>query len=102
MATSSTSPFYYKYKKSDLTKAVEYLRATQPAPSIPIVFADVAKTHLDNKNKDQNDYHEMLLFNKFIELGSCRSVARYYGIPVNHTCNIIAKVKKDLKCLLFQ
>ena len=32
MATSTTSPFYYKYKKSDLTKAVEYLRTTQPAP----------------------------------------------------------------------
>jgi hypothetical protein len=101
MATSTTSPFYYKYKKSDLTKAVEYLRSTQPAPSIPIKFADVAKEHLSNKNKDQHDYHEMLLFNKFIELGSCRSVARYYGIPVNHTCNIISKVKKELKCLLF-
>lgn len=102
MATSKTSGFYYKYKKSDLLKAMEYLRLTQPAPSIPIKFADVAKNHLSNKNKDQHDYHEMLLFNRYIELGSCRSVARYYGIPVNHTCNIIAKVKNELKCLLLQ
>ncbi len=100
MATSKTSGFYYKYKKSDLTKAVEYLRLSQTGTSIPIKFADVAKIHLTNKNKDQYEYHEMLLFNRYIELGSCRAVAKYYGIPVNHTCNIVSKVKKELKCIL--
>lgn len=102
MATSKTSQFFYKYKKNDFAKAVEYLTLTNNKSAIPIKYADVAKSHLENKNKDQYDYHEMLLFNRYIELGSCRSVARFYGIPVNHTCNVIAKVKKELKCLLIQ
>jgi hypothetical protein len=35
-----------------------------------------------------------------VELGSARAVAKYYGIPLNHTVNVINKVKKELKCLL--
>ena len=49
---------------------------------------------LDAKNKDIYDDHEARIFKKYVELGSGRSVARYYGIPVNHVCLIIKKVKR--------
>ena len=100
MATSKTSGFYYKYKKSDLTKAVEYLRLNQTLPTLPESMAHRATSHLKQKNQTVYDDHEARIFNKYVELGSCRAVARYYGIPVNHTCNIIHKVKTELKCLL--
>jgi hypothetical protein len=102
MATSKTSPFYYKYRKSELVKAVEYLRLNQPFPVIPESLAGIANGHLKKKNKDVYDDHEARIFNKYVELGSCRAVARYYKIPVNHTCNIVHKVKIELKCLLLQ
>jgi len=102
MATSKTSGFYYKYRKSDLTKAVEYLRANQTLPTIPIRMADQAKDYLSQKNETIYDDHETRIFNKYVELGSCRSVARFYNIPVNHACNVVAKVKTELKCLLLQ
>lgn len=100
MATSKTSQFYYKYRKSDLLKAVEYLRLNQTLPTIPIQLAEHAKTYLSTKNQTKYEDHETRIFNKYVELGSCRAVARYYGIPVNHACNVIAKVKTELKCLL--
>jgi hypothetical protein len=102
MATSKTSGFYYKYKKNDILKAVEYLRSTQVLPTLPESLAITAVKHLKQKNQTIYDDHEARLFNKYVELGSCRAVARYYGIPINHCCNIIAKVKTELKCLLLR
>jgi hypothetical protein len=100
MATSSTSQFYYKFKKSDLTKAVEYLYSMQELPTIPEHLALRAQTVLQNKNKTVEDDHEVRIFNKFVELGTARKVALYYGIPLNHVCNVINKVKSELKCIL--
>ncbi len=102
MATSKTSKFYYKYKKNDIIKAVEYLKSLQPLPDIPISFAEKASDYLKKNNKNIYDDHETRLFNKYVELGSCRKVAFFYGIPINHTCNVIAKLKKELICLLMQ
>ena len=102
MATSKTSPFYYKYKKNDYTKAVEYLRSMQPLPSLPVSLAAKANEYLQNNTENIYADHEVRIFNKYIELGSCREVARYYNIPINHACNVVAKVKKELKCLLMQ
>lgn len=102
MATSKTSGFYYKFKKHDIVKALEYLRATQPLPEIPISLAQKAKEALSKKNENIYDDHEVRIFNKYVELGSSRAVARYYDIPVNHVCNIVNKVKSELKCILYQ
>ena len=100
MATSSTSQFYYKFKKSDLTKAVEYLYSQQELPTIPESLAYQAQTILKQKNKTVEDDHEVRIFNKYVELGTARKVALYYGIPVNHVCNVVNKVKSELKCIL--
>ena len=100
MATSKTSAFYYRHKKNDLLKAVEYMRALTTGTDIPITFAHTAKIVIDSKNKDVHDDHEARIFNKFVELGSGRKVAEYYNIPVQHVCKIIKKVKLELKCIL--
>lgn len=102
MATSKTSQFFYKFKKTDILKAVEYLRINQSLPVIPESLAHKAKDHLQTKNQTIYDDHEVRLFNKYVELGSCRAVAKFYGIPVNHTCNIISKVRAELKTLLLK
>ena len=102
MATSKTSPFFYKYKKSDLIHAVEYLRLSQPGHELPLSLADKAKVVLERKDKSINEDHEVRIFNKYVELGSSRAVARYYNLPVNHICNVVNKIKSELKCMLLQ
>ncbi len=102
MATSKTSEFYYKYKKSDLLKAVEYFNSQLDLPIIPESLAAEATKALTKNNINIETDHEIRIFNKYVELGSNRKVAEYYGIPVNHVCNITNKVKKELKCILLQ
>jgi hypothetical protein len=100
MATSKTSPFYYRYKKSDILKAVEYFNSQLDLPTIPESLAVEATKALTKNNIDIETDHEIRIFNKYVELGSNRKVAEYYGIPVNHVCNITNKVKKELRCIL--
>jgi hypothetical protein len=101
MATSKSSVFYTKYKKTDLIKAVEYFKSQQELPEIPIDLATKASQILSEKTNTIYEDHEVRVFNKFVEFGSSRKVAAYYGIPVNHVCNIVNKVKSELKkCLL--
>ena len=97
MATSKTSQFYYRYKKSDILKAIEYLELMQPCVKIPT--SNVYKA-LNDKTATVEGDHETRIFNKFTELGSARAVARFYGIPVNHVCNVVAKVRQELKQIL--
>jgi hypothetical protein len=102
MSTSPRSTFCSQYKKRDIAKAVDYFRSLQPLPSIPVSVAVTAKQILDSKNKDIYEDHEARIFNKYVELGSGREVARFYNIPVNHVCAIVSKVKKELRCMLSQ
>lgn len=101
MATSKTSQFYIKYRKSDFKQAVEYIRVMQQGCNILPSGVHKAKNILENPQSMQQD-HEARIFNKYIELGSSRSVAAYYGIPINHVCNVVAKVKKELKQIINQ
>lgn len=97
MAIGSRNYFAKTYRKLELLKAVEYLRLTQPLPELPISLAIKAKDVLQRKNATIYDDHEVRIFNKYVELGSGRAVARYYNIPVNHVCDIINKVRTELK-----
>ena len=94
--------FYYKYKKSDLLKAVDYFNSQLDLPIIPESWAAEATKALTKNNIDIETDHEIRIFNIYVELGSNRKVADYYKIPVNHVCNITNKVKKELKCILLQ
>lgn len=108
MATGKSNDFYYRFKRSDLAKAAEYVYLMQDGPMIPVSVAVQArqilaeKTNAAANNGDVFTDHEVRIFNRYIELGSCRAVAKFYGIPVNHTCNVINKIKKELRCILSQ
>ena len=80
---------------SDLLKAVEYFNSQLDLPIIPESLAEEATKALTKNNIDIETDHEIRIFNKYVGLGSNRKVAEYYGIPVNHVCNITNKVKKD-------
>lgn len=97
MATSNQTSFYKKFRQSDLLKAVEYMRSMQPLQTIPLYMADRANEVLKAKSVDKYTDHEARLFNKYVELGKCDRVARYYGLPRHHVRAVINKVKKELK-----
>ena len=59
MATSKTSEFYYKYKKSDLLKAVEYFNSQLDLPVIPVSLALEATKALNKNNIDIETDHEI-------------------------------------------
>jgi hypothetical protein len=95
MATSSTSGFYYKYKKSDLAKAAEYLYAQIPGSTH---CATPAAKLLDHKASGTlYESHEARIFNKYIELESVHKVAEYFGIPFDHVRHVVRAVKAELK-----
>lgn len=71
-----------------------------PLPELPINLAYTAQKNLNERGGDIYGDHEVRIFNKYVELGSSRAVARFYNIPVNHVCNVVNKVKKELKCSL--
>lgn len=102
MAIGKGHRFSNAHKILESIKAIEYVNATKPLPELSLSMADKAESILKSKNKDIHDDHEARIFNKYVELGSARKVATYYRIPLNHVCNIINKVKSELKCLLLQ
>lgn len=96
MAFSKTSPFYYKFRKCNNSKALEYLRTLQPLPEIPLSIAIKAGKIIEGREGKMEE-HESRLFKKYAELGSCPKVAKYYGIPEQHVKIVVAKVRSELK-----
>lgn len=97
MATSSTSPFFYKYKKNDLDKAIKYLESQQ-GKALGEKEANIAKKILLKKiDKSANDAHEAIIFNKYVELNSCVEVAKYFNIPKDHVYSVVRNCKEQLK-----
>lgn len=89
-----------RYKRKELVNAMDYLYTQLNHQEMPISLAYIAKNFINAKNRNIFEDHEARIFNRYVELGSARAVARYYQIPINHCVNIINKVKKELKCLL--
>jgi len=95
MATSSTSGFYYKYKKSDLSKAAAYLYTQMPGGSYNA--AEAVKALEGKESGTLYENHEARIFNKYIELESVDKVAEYFGIPFDHVRHVVRSVKAELK-----
>lgn len=97
MGTMTKGNFYKTYKKNDFEKALEYLRL-QLGNEIPIKASVIAKNLLKEKlEKNPNDAHESIIFNKYVELRSCKKVADYFMIPHLHVFNVVKKTKEELK-----
>jgi hypothetical protein len=100
MAFSNTSPFYKKFRKKDYEKALEYLNSQLKLPELNINFATIATKRLNDKyQEDELQAHEAILFNKYVELRSCKKVADFFTIPEKHVKDIIRKTKAELKQL---
>lgn len=97
MATSKTSEFYYRYRKRDITQAVEYLYLQQGCNFLPSDVRYITKSLNEKSMHSKESDHEVRVFNKFVELGSARKVASFYNIPINHVCNVVKKVREELK-----
>jgi hypothetical protein len=100
MAFSSTSQFYKKFRKNDYDKAINYLKSQLKLPELNPKFAKVANARLVAKfAEDEMQAHEAILFNKYVEVRSCKKVADHYNIPEKHVKDIIRKTKLELKNL---
>lgn len=98
MAFSSTSQFYKKFRKTDLDKALAYLRSQQQLPELNPNFAKIAGKRLEQKfREDELQAHEAILFNKYVDLRSCKKVAEYFQIPEKHVKDVVRKTRAELK-----
>lgn len=99
MAFSSTSNFYYKYKKSDLKKAIEYIQSltNQTEPN-----AKTVKSYLARKKQiDAINWHEVTIFEKYAELNNYRLTAEYFDIPLKHVWDVVQKLRTEIKSRCF-
>ena len=100
MAFSVTSPFYKKFRKNEYENAIAYLRSLLSLPELDQRLAKIANERLIEKYvHDELQAHESILFNKYVELRSCKKVADYFNIPEKHVKDVIKKTKKELKTL---
>ena len=100
MAFSNTSQFYTKYRKNDYNKAINYLKSQVKLPTLNNNLATIANEELTKKfTLDQNQAHEAILFNYYVDVRSCDKVAKHFGLPEKHVKDVIRKVKKELKTI---
>lgn len=100
MAFSNTSQFYSKFRKNDYQKAINYLKSQVKLPTLNNNLAIIANEELAKKfSQDQNQAHEAILFNYYVEVRSCGKVAKHFGLPEKHVKDVIRKVKKELKTI---
>ena len=89
--------FYKIFKKKYTELSEEYLTRTSSDPNA-VEMAVIARRKLRQKlMSDANDAHESMIFSKYVELGTCRAVAEYFGIPKHHVDKVVSKCRKELK-----
>lgn len=99
MVFSKTSKFYYQFRKSDSHKAIEYLSTLSDTP---IIKTDSVTRYLEQKKTiDAVNWHEVTIFNKYVETNNIREVARFFEIPVNHVWSVINKIRNEIKSKCF-
>lgn len=99
LAYSSTSSFYYTYKKNDLKRAQEYLN--QFVGRDFSGTGEVAQKVLDKKlQQSAKDAHESIIFQKYSESLNCSEVARYFGIPRKHVNDVVNQCRSELKKII--
>ena len=97
MSTWSYNDFYKTYKKNNIEKAIAYMESLQES-KVNLSEAKIANNILQKKlNIDPNQAHESMIFQKYVELRSCKKVADYFGVPSIHIFEVVRKMKKELK-----
>lgn len=93
-------PLSTTYARKQFAQAIQYLYDTRSLPTLDTDLAEQATKQLAGKNRNVYDAHEARIFWKYVELGSGRKVADYFGIPQSHVRKVLLRVKKELKCTL--
>lgn len=97
MSTYRNNKFYKDFKKNNSDKIIEYLRSKE-GKEIPYSAIERAINILNNKlNKNANEAHESMIFEKYVELRNLQKVADYFNIPHIHVFNVVKKTKEELK-----
>ena len=97
MATGTNGYFYRTYRRNRVIEERDY-NATIESDTEYLRSAKIAKDILDNKLLlDANEAHEAIIFEKYVELRSCKKVAQYYGIPHLHVFQVVKKTRNQLK-----
>jgi hypothetical protein len=97
MATGTNGYFYRTYRRNRVIEDHEYNKTySKTIDYIP--SAKIARDVLDKKLLlDANEAHESIIFDKYVELRSCKKVADYYGIPQLHVFQVVKKTRNQLK-----
>lgn len=102
IAVDKRHPLSINFRSIQERKAEEYVSTKTDLPTLPDSYGDQAKKILSEKNKNEHEYLEQLVFLKYAELGSARKVAEHFKISRYYVDNIVKKVKAELKCTLLQ
>ena len=102
LGTGVNNKFYQLFKKNQFENIDDIENITyfnmQHNQDIPESFSTIANDLLNDKLKSNpNDAHESLIFNKYVELKSCKKVADYFTIPHLHVFNVVKKTRAELK-----
>jgi hypothetical protein len=92
------TPFSRKYKAKDIQMAARYLESITPAPKIDTTGAQTALE--SRQSKSAYDYHEYLIFAKYIDLRNVSAVARYYNLPRMHVQQVVNRIQQELKSII--
>ena len=96
-STYNNNDFYKKFKKVDIKQNVEYFNSLK-GTEIPYSAHIKARSILNEKlNKNANEAHESMIFEKYVELRNLQKVADYYNIPHLHVFNVVKKTREELK-----
>lgn len=89
--------FYKTFKRSNLERNLEYMRRLLPDNTADRMSAIALKVLNDKMVINANEAHESMIFHSYVELGTCKKVAEYYGIPKHHVDKVVSKCKAELK-----
>lgn len=97
MAYLTYNPFYNQFRKKHTEANFEYIRRLSLDDNVQVP-ANIAIHHLSKKMQiDANHAHESMIFSKYVELRSIDKVADYFGIPRQHTWEVVKNVRNELK-----
>lgn len=101
LITQTKNNFFETYRKrfifelhdNDIDNSIEYVNE----------LAEIAENEFEKKKYlSVHDLHEYYIFQKYTELRNQSDVARYFDVPQKHICNVVNKVKSELKSKIKQ
>lgn len=100
VGTLQKGKFYKDFKNDNAEKIYDYLRSKSGREVSSSAIDKAKKVLSDKMNKNANEAHESMIFEKYIELRNLQKVADYFNIPHLHVFNVVKKTKEELKKII--